>query len=153
MNSRSKIFLIKGQYNIAQEITLAECARINVDNIVLITALKYPQFLSESMTPSEILESIIRVVEDFDIDDQRHRIVAEYASMFVDRGYNIVKAVEGTAMRVEWFYNTIKAYHKNCGQSVVDISRTNGNQMKIDGVCHDWESGLAMLEERSWSLG
>jgi len=153
--SRSKIFLIKGQYNIAQKITLGEYARINVDHIVLITAIRFPQYLSNPMTPDEILNDPDRVLEDFDIDDQRHLIAAEYANMVVDRGH--IEAVEGRSMDVEWLYNTIRAYHKNCGQSVVDIEglpRRGGTPVKmiIDGVAHTWQEGLERLESQP-SLG
>jgi len=162
---RNKVILIKGQHYIARTITLAEYARIDADQIVLITALKYPQFLPaelDTKDPTEILENVLAVIESFDVEDQRHRISAEYANIVVDRGLGLIEAVEGQAMTVEWLYNTIRAYHKSFGQTVVDVEvspvRIGGRfnapaELVIDEVTYKLHEGIQILNGHQPSLG
>jgi hypothetical protein len=151
---RSKIVLIKGWGPVAPEITLGEYDRINADYVVLMTALKYPSTLPDEYSGFEAdvramyanVEQILGYWAEY---DQEHLIAAEYAGIITGRSRHEIKAVEGNSMRMEWFYDTVRNYHKHFNQNVIDaeIIWTEGHKrMIIDGKSHLLEEAIQMLK-------
>jgi len=147
MKLRNEIILIQGQYKIAELTTLIGYSRINTDRIVLITALRFPQFLPDSLdptNPNQLLDNIIEVLEHFAHLEQTFLIYAEYANSIVDRGKNI-QVVEGASMNIPWLYNVVRMFHKNLGQTVVNV-KIETKKIYINEVAHSWETGLSLLK-------
>lgn len=122
---RSKIVLIKGWGPLAPEITLGEYERINADYIVLITALKYPSTLPEEYAgfeadPTTMYHNTEQILGYWAEFGQEHLIAAEYASIITGRSRHEIKAVEGDSLKMEWFYDTVRNYHKLFNQHVID---------------------------------
>ncbi len=145
MTLRNKIILVQGQRRIAQLIA-TECDRIDADRIILITALRFPEFLPVSLTavnPNQILDNVIDVLTNFSRLDHDFLISAEYANAVMDRDKNIL-AVDGESMNTSWFYQTIRSIHKSLGQIIVEV-RTEQEQIFVNDVAHPWEEGLELL--------
>jgi len=129
---RNKVVLIKGFANLAPRITLAPYERINADHVVVMAALRFPQFIPEhlyefQMNLEKIHESVNEILDLWIQEDHTHLVAAEYASVVIDRGGSDVRAVEGKSMSVQWFYDTIRSYHRHFGQTVVDCEIFEGS--------------------------
>jgi len=119
----SKVVLIKGYAGVSKKITMGEFERINADHIVLIAALRRPQFSPEGFEdPSRIINFPKEVLAHWRLLNQEHFVIAEYANMLTDRGGENIKAVEGGSLEVEWFYDAIKAFHSNLKAKLVECS-------------------------------
>lgn len=151
---RSKIVLIKGWGPVAPEITLGEYDRINADYVVLITALKYPSTLPEEYSgfesdPTTMYTNIKQILGYWAEYEQEHLVAAEYAGIITGRSRHEIKAVEGESLQIDWFYDTVRNYHKHFNQYVIDaeIIWTEGHKrMIIDGVTHLLEEAIEMLK-------
>lgn len=133
---RNKVVLIKGYAGVSKKITMGEFERINADHIVLIAALRNPQFLPEGFDePTRILALPKEVLNHWKSIDREHFVVAEYANMFMDRGGENIKAVEGYSLEVEWFYDAVKAFHRNIKFKITEcgIIVSPHLKMTIDG--------------------
>lgn len=128
---REKVILIKGFANISPRITLASFERINADNVVLITALRFPQFIPEHLNDfepnlSKLQSNLMDLVKAWETEGLQHILSAEYANVVLDRGGKDVRAVEGNSLAAPWFYETIRNYHRYFGQTVVDCELADG---------------------------
>lgn len=143
---KNKVILVHGQRHITESI---DNTTINADYVVLITALRFPHFIPAGLgsNPNELLDHVIDVLEHFAYLNQRFLISLEYANAIVDRKRN-VQIVEGQSMNVSWFYNIIRAFHKNMGQTIVEV-KTEADRMHINEVLHSWEAGLNLLRCQS----
>jgi hypothetical protein len=159
MVMRSKVAIIRGFNNISPHITVAPVERINADNVVLITALKYPQTLPErwaefTFDPTSLLVYIKEIMEFWSTHDNEHLVTAEYASVAIDRIGKTIRAVEGESLEVDWFYDTVRNYHRHFGQTVIDCvfeieSDPNvplTKRLIIDGVEFTLEDGIERLK-------
>jgi len=156
---RNKVIIIRGFGNISPQITVAPIERINADNIVLITALRYPQTLPEKwdefrFDPLLLLCEVEEILEFWEFNRNEHLIAAEYANIAIDRVGDSVKAVEGNSLEVDWFYNTVRNYHRHFGQTVVDCVleiESNPNMplakhLIVDEVRFTLEDGIDRLK-------
>lgn len=148
---RNKVVLIKGWLNIAREITLAEFERIYADNIVLIAALRRPQFLPPEMglDPTSLVINCKKIMEHWRIIDQDHFLMSEYASVALDHGSADIKAVEGDSLRVLWFYETVKAIHRHFGQTIIEaevLFKNEGQFVRIDQEEYPLEEAVKRLK-------
>lgn len=146
---RNKVVLIKGFGNISPRITLSEFERINADHVVLMAALRYPQFLPEQfckflLNVQEISDHVEHILKFWEQEDYCHIASAEYANVVVDRGGKDVRSVEGRSLTVPWFYETIRAYHRHFGQTVIDCELFDG-YMEVDDVKMTIEESIARL--------
>jgi hypothetical protein len=128
---RSKVVLIKGFANISPYITLAPFERINADHVVVMAALRFPQFIPEGlykfqMNLQKLHENVKSILNLWKQENHEHLIAAEYASIAIDHGGDDVRAVEGDSLTVKWFYDTIKNYHRHFGQTVIDCEVFEG---------------------------
>lgn len=133
---RNKIVLIKGFANISEGITNAEFERINADHVVVMAALRKPQLLPEkfkmkpdkfrSMNLDSIEYGVIEILKHWKNIEQEHLIAAEYAQIVVEHGKEDVKCVEGNSLHVSWFYETIKAIHRQFNQIIIDAEIETG---------------------------
>lgn len=146
---RNKVVLIKGMANVAPQITLAAFERINADHVVLIAALRRPQYLPDrrtinkddkfpegfEMDPTTLLMQAKLLLEHWHSHDCEHIVTSEYADMLCQQ--EDVRVVEGVSLEVPWFYETIKAFHKNRQQKVVEaqivMSLDDGMRLVVDG--------------------
>lgn len=122
---RSKIVLIKGWAKLAPRITLGEYERINADYVALITALKYPSTLPDEYSafesdPTTMYTDIKRILNNWAINEQEYMLAAEYANIVTGRNNHEIKAVEGVSLEVDWWYDTVRNYHRHFGQTVID---------------------------------
>lgn len=131
---RNKIVLIKGHANIAPQITLGEYERINADHIALIVALKRPQFLPPrtvinphdtaptgyELDPTCLLINVKKLLEHWKLIEQDHLLASEYAAAVVDIGQDSIRAVEGECLKVSWFFELVKHFHKTHNHKVVE---------------------------------
>jgi hypothetical protein len=151
---RSKIVLIKGWGPISPEITLGEYDRINADYVVLITALKYPATLPEEFSgfesdPTEMYTNVEKILGYWAEYEQEYLIAAEYAGIITGRSRHEIKAVEGESLQTEWFYDTVRKYHRHFNQYVIDteVVWTEGHKrVIIDGKSHLLEEAIQMLK-------
>jgi len=153
---RNKVILIKGFANISPRITLAPYERINADHVVVMTALRFPQFIPEHlynfrMNLEKIHESVNEILNLWMQEDHTHLIAAEYASVVIDRGGSDVRAVEGKSLSVQWFYDTIRNFHKHFGQTIIDCEIFEENLI-IDKEYLSIEDAICRLSPHS-SLG
>jgi len=147
-----KLYLIRGNQGLAQELTLGEYERINADHVVIITILKYPQFtplewdLTEKMpSPEMILEFLDHLAKE----DQTHLLNTEYATIATDRGRQGIKVVEGTSLECSWFEYTVYMFHRGLGQSIIKWTLAS-NGIWINGMLHDRELVLSSLRPRDY---
>lgn len=156
---RNKVIIIKGFGNISPQITIAPIERINADNVVLITALRYPQTLPEKwgefrFNPLLFMCEIEEILEFWKFGHNEHLVASEYANIAVDRVGRTIKAVEGNSLTVDWFYNTVRNYHRHFGQTVVDCVfeiESNPNvpptkNLIVDDVRFTLEDGIDRLK-------
>ena len=151
---RNKIVLIKGDANISHKITLAQFERINADAVVFITALKYPQFMPEIEPRLDLarLQTRIKEIMDYWMSiDQCFTLFTEYASVVRTTGINSIKCVEGTSLTVPWFYDAVKALHRNSNQIIVECD-VYGEFADINNVRMTVEEAISRLGPNS-SLG
>ena len=81
--------------------------------------------------------------------NQEHLVAAEYANIITGRHRHEIRAVEGISLQSEWFYDTVRNYHKHFSQYVIDteIIWTKGHKrMIIDGKSHLLEEAIQMLK-------
>jgi hypothetical protein len=122
---RNRVVLIKGFANISPRITLAAFERINADHVVIMAALRFPQLIPEhlygfQMDLQRLDANLENLLKFWEIEGQQHILAAEYANVVIDRGGDDVRAVEGITLRTDWYYQTIRNYHRHFGQMVVD---------------------------------
>jgi len=142
---RTKIMLIKGFAGIAKKITMAEFERINADNVVLIAALRRPQFTPPNLeNPARMLEAVEEVLAYWKRIEMQHLLCAEYANMLIDRE-EIVKVVEGNSLKVDWFYDSVKAIHKNMDQKIVE-AEVKGFYLLFEGQELKLEEAIERLK-------
>lgn len=145
---RKKIILIQGSSQIANQLVIPENSIINTDQVILITTLKYPQSLPDGFVPSDpacILSEIIEVFEHLCRMEMSFLVYSEYANMMLDRE---IQAVEGLSMNVPFLYNTVRMFHKNMGQTVVEVVTEETKWISINGTHHSWQEGLSLLVPR-----
>tara|TARA_Y100000034_G_scaffold100216_1_gene123424 strand:+ start:172 stop:657 length:486 start_codon:yes stop_codon:yes gene_type:complete len=155
---RSKIVLIRGWGPISPEITLGEYERINADYVVLITALRYPPTLPDEFSgfeadPNEMLSNVESILGYWAEFDQQHLVAAEYASTITGRHRHEIKAVEGTSLRVDWFYDTVRNYHRFFNQHIIDteVIWTEGHKrLIIEGETLLLEEAIQRLKPRPY---
>jgi len=146
---RNKVVLIKGFGNISPKITLSAYERINADHVVLMAALRYPQFLPERFSKfmldvREISDHVEHILKFWEKEDCGHIASAEYANVVVDRGGKDVRSVEGRSLTIPWFYETIRTYHRHFGQTVIDCELFDG-YMEVDEVRLTTEEAIERL--------
>ena len=144
---RNKIILVQGKHLIAKRITSSELSQINIDRIILITALRYPEYLPpklDPMNPNKLLEEIEDVFLEFQYLERGFLVSAEYAEALVQRREEI-QIVEGMTMNLPWIYDMIRTLHKNLGQSIIDVL-TGEEHIRINNVVYPWEEGLNWLK-------
>lgn len=122
---RNKVILIKGWGNLSPKITLAEHERINADYVVLITALKFPYTLPEGLSdfgcnPGDMLKNIKGILKNWILQEQEYMVAAEYANIALEKSKEKIRAVEGLSLEIDWFYDTIKNFHRNFGQIIIN---------------------------------
>jgi len=151
---RNKVVLIKGSAKIAPKITLGEYERINADYVALITALKYPQLLPEEYSgfesdPTSMYVNIKDILNHWALNNLQHMLSCEYANYVVDRGSDKVRAVEGVSLEIDWFYDTVRNYHKHFGQMIVDceiVCDKEDMKIIIDEVYYNRENAIKRLQ-------
>ena len=152
---RNKVVLIKGWAKLAPEITLGEYERINADYVALITALRYPQLLPDEYSgfeadPTSMYTNIKDIINNWALQEMEHVLAGEYANYVVDRGGEKVRAVEGISLEINWFYDTIRNYHRHFGQSVVDCEvvyhREEGVRILIDEKPYTRDEAIKRLQ-------
>jgi hypothetical protein len=159
---RSKVVLIKGWAGAAPRITISAHERVNADYIVMMAAMRYPQLLPDEYSGFEtdlttLYHRTKEVLDHWNLTEQQHILAAEYANVVVDRGQHSVKAVEGDSLEVDWYYDTVRNYHRHFGQTVVDcefvyipdrkfIHDKDCKFMKIDGKMHPLEEAIEILQ-------
>jgi len=126
---RNKVVVIKGWANICREVTLAEFERINTDHVVVMCALRRPQFLPTDfkLDLATIELKVREILAYWKTIGQDHHLASEYATVVTDRGGEGVKVVEGESLREPWFYETVRAMHKYFGQTVVEAEVVCGD--------------------------
>ena len=120
---RSKVILIRGFWNLSPEITSAHFERVNADSVLVITALKYPQHMPEPWNKFSIDTSTIdirseEILAHIRQEGTEHQLLAQYAEIATERGLGSIRSVEGDVLKVDWFYEAVKTYHKTFGQCV-----------------------------------
>jgi hypothetical protein len=151
---RNKVVLIRGFGNISPKITLAAYERINADHVVLMAALRFPQFLPEDQFQFSLIEleqNMEKIMWHWEQEDHCHILAAEYAHVVLDRGGRDVKAVEGKCLKSDWFYETVRSYHRHFGQTVIDC-KVIGEYIEVDGVRLTTEQAVSRLSPHP-SLG
>ncbi len=138
---RSKVVLVKGFANLSPRITMAPFERINADDVVAIVALRYPEFVPEhlyqfQMNSQNIQAFIPEILDHWRFEDISYFLATEYANIFnyrSDVGLNLceIKSVEGVSLKTPWFYECVKAYHRNFGQSIVECE-VIGELLNVD---------------------
>lgn len=123
---RDKVIIIKTFANLAKYITLAEFERVNADHVVLITALRRPQFLPQEVLDSTLMIDDIRyqpekVLEHWRVTEMYHLLIAEYASVAVDHGSNDIRVVEGKSLETPWYFEAVRSMHRQFGQQIVEV--------------------------------
>ena len=149
---KNKVAIIRGWGNIAPQITSLENC-INADNVALITALKYPHTLPEKWAkfqfdPTTVYVCLKEVMDYWNNNDYRYLIASEYASFVLDKGGNSIRFTEGEVLEIDWFYRTVRSYHKHFNQSIVECSVNyfeDHDHMNIDGTKFTLEEGLDRL--------
>lgn len=147
---RNKVVLIKGYAGVSKKITMGEFERINADHIVLIAALRRPQFSPEGFDdPSRVVNFPKEVLSHWRSLDREHFVIAEYANMITDRGGENIKAVEGVSLELDWFYEAVKAFHRNMKVKVVEcrliLDENPCLQMTIDGQRYTMADAIERL--------
>lgn len=150
---RSKVYLIRGWNKISSKITLAEFERINVEHVLLITALRKPQFLppDTDMDPNSITCNYKKIMEHWRLIEQDHLLTSEYASIVLDHGSSDVKAVEGDPLYIDWFFESVKAMHKAFGQTIIEVVVNYGGGDKgltiaIDGREYSRDQAIELMK-------
>lgn len=147
MKLRNQVVLIRGRHRLSDHITIGEFARIDVDKIVLITALRHPCCLPE-YDPNQILERAIEIADVLWQHELSQSVLSEYALMLNDRD---VQAIEGTALDLPWLYNAIRSIHKTRKQIVIEVNIKDHDGlaigMYINDVYHPWKEGITILQQ------
>lgn len=150
---RSKVVLIKGFAMVSPKITISPYQRINADHVVFMAALRYPQFLPYTFTcfdPDliEIRSRINEILAHWAAEDHEHVLAAEYANLAIERGSEDIKAVEGRSLQTQWFYDTVRSFHRHFGQTVIDCEvyeREKETWMAVDGKELELATAIEML--------
>jgi hypothetical protein len=154
---RNKIVLIKGFDRISEEITSAEFERINADHVVVMAALRKPQLLPDkfkSMNLMLIELGVIEILKYWKEIEQEHLIAAEYAQIAIEHGKEDIKCVEGNALHVSWFYETIRAIHRQFNQIIIDAEIETGwldkTLVRIDETLYTKHEAIDVLNPDKW---
>lgn len=152
---RNKVFLIKGIYQISEEITFAEFERINADHVVVISALRRPQFLPDDfdLSLSKIEFRVGEILDHWRHIDQEHIVASEYAQVALDHGMDGIRCIEGVSLRVDWFYETIRTIHRQAGHTVVDVETFYKNKepmVRIGETTHSRDEAIERLKPEGW---
>lgn len=139
---RSKVIIVRGFADISPQITRAAFERLNADNVLVMTALRYPQYMPDPWNGFSVDTSSIDFHTDEILEYMRnlgheHVLLAQYAEIATERGLPSIRIVEGDVLQVDWFYETVRNYHKTFGQNVlvVDIEKEGYTSIGyIDGV-------------------
>lgn len=123
MAMRSKIILIRGFSNISPQITSAAFERLNADNVLVMTALRWPQYMPDPWNAFTVDTSSIdlnceEILDHMRVEGTEHCLLAQYADIATERGLNSIRVVEGDVLKIDWFYETVRNYHKTFGQTV-----------------------------------
>lgn len=133
---RRKVILIKGYASIAKSITKAEFERINADHICIIVALRRPQFLPPGfiLNLNTIESRISELLDYWRSQEMDHFVSSEYAQTAIEHGGKDVRVVEGNSLQTSWFFETIKTFHRNFGQLIVEceVIQGRGQRIKIE---------------------
>ena len=151
---RNKVAIIKGDWRLSTQITIADFERINVDRVVMIVGLRHPHLIGERWLPQGNKEEVIMILEELVAHDEKHLLANEYANLFMDHGLNDVRAVEGSALWCAWFFDMVKAFHKNPGQMLSEVipfeAMSRGRfetpkTWKLNGVEYSWDGIIEIL--------
>ena len=74
------------------------------------------------------------IINHWALNEMEHILAGEYANYVVDRGGDKIRAVEGISLEIDWFYDTVRNYHRNFGQTVIDCE-----------VLYDREIGIKII--------
>jgi hypothetical protein len=153
---RSKVYLIKGTAKIAARTTVATYERINADYVALITALRYPATLPDEYSgfeadPTSMYTCINKIMDHWRQQQHDHLVVAEYANAIVDLHKHDVRVVEGMSLKADWFYNTVKSFHRHAGQVVVDceVLYNRGDNIWVRIEDREWKVDEAIERLKS----
>jgi len=120
------------------------------------------------MDPNSIMIQYKKVMDYWHVSDQEHLLISEYASFAVDRGgaymedhdkrhrnVSNIKAVEGNALYVPWFYEAVRSIHKNFGQTVVEVeilrtSTDDGKRVRIEDQFMTLDEAVARLSRNEF---
>jgi len=152
---RTRVVLIKG-FNLGELITIAPFERINVDHIAMSLAMRLPQLLPIDMSADEIItyENFSKIfLEHLRNTSEDYRILSEYVMTAEDRNWENIKAVEGCALDLSWFFETVKSLHKSKNQSITEVIAYQSEYMVIDDKTLTWNEGIRFLSDRRASLG
>lgn len=138
---RKRVVLVKGQAGISDKITLAEFERINIDHIAIIVALKKPQLLPDGFPVdlSLITANTYKLTEYWFEQNLGYIMIAEYASALIERGSEDVRVVEGHCLGVTHLYESIKAFHKQFKQLIIECQVVSQNKIRMNDVEYDIE--------------
>jgi hypothetical protein len=153
---RNKIILVRGYCSVGKKATVAEFERIQADHAVIITALRRKRYLPPGFNLNALMEGRYTkdLLEHWRAIEMDHMLVAEYADMVIDQGRDQIKVVEGNALTVQWFYESVRAIHKQHGQSVVDVEvlwkgKNNCVSLVIEGKEFPYDEGIERLKPES----
>jgi hypothetical protein len=152
---KNKIIIVKGNACLSEHITLAEFERINADYAVIITALRKPQFVpSEISLPHGLFYGeVSNLLKHWRTIEQDHLLISEYASIAIDRDRGDVKVVEGTSLETPWFFETVKALHKQFGQQIIEldvIHDTPNIKLRMNGKIYYHKEIVEMFKPESF---
>ena len=138
---RNKVILIRAFAHISPEITSAAFERMNADHILIMTALRWPQYMPDpwnkfTISTTSCVLNTKPILEHLRSEGNEHCLLAQYADIATERGLDSIRVVEGEVLRIDWFYETVKNYHKAYGQTVCvcELSLGDDIMFKIDDV-------------------
>ena len=161
---RKEVVLIKGWADIARKITVAEIERLNADNIVAMTALRWPQFLPTDFQleshRNDLFQYLDYLLDYWRKNEREHLVLSEYASALVDRyGETMdrgkIVAVEGNSLKTQWFYESVKVLHKQYVNTVVECyvyykNFDTGLIVEINGDPYNYDQAIDRLKPSSY---
>ncbi|MGE0569395.1 MAG: hypothetical protein AB7O73_15755 [Bacteroidia bacterium] len=143
--------LIRGRGNLSPNITSGEYERLNVENVFLTAAVKYPTYLPHEEYGFELnFESIVAksssIMDYWRKNGYEGVILSEYIDHIQAKtmlspesknGSPSIKCIEGEPLENDWFFNSVKAIHKNYGQSVIECKVIYNNSGRFVVIDHD----------------
>lgn len=142
---RHKVILIKGNRGLSQRLTQSEFKRLDADRVALIIALKMPALLpvSSSLEPNDLLKEITNIMSLWKKHDHDWLLHAEYADAILERDM-VPDVVEGEVLNLPWFYEAVKAFHRNAQHVLVECEILL-DHLIIDGEFFPLETGITQL--------